>query len=237
MANLSRYTDVIWNLDTSYYFNDFFNYTTATDGVSSFNVSGTTVAGSSRSGVAVLTTGAVQNQNAAVFMTNACFILAANKPIYGRALVQYTEANVDDAAAFVGFMSAPVAATTNADATGAVRTTGTIAGVYKLPNETVWHAVSRNGSQVTDTTSTKTAGGAAAQKIEVMLTDWDGVSVQVTYKVDDEFLRDVNGLVIRHTLLIASAVIMSFGANVKAPLAAANSEVMNVDYIYAHQLR
>lgn len=236
MANINRYTDAIWNFDTSWYANDFINYTTATDGVSTVAASGTAVAGSTRSGVVVLTTGGTQNQSAGVATTNNLYLFAAGKPIYGRSLFQYTEAATNAAGVFVGFVSSPTAAILT-DTTGAVRTTGSLACVYKLTGTTVWTCHTRNGTTFTDTPSTKTAGGTLAQLIECILSDWDGVSMMATYRVDNEFLRDANNNVIRHQVPIASATIMSYvGAFVKNP-AGATSEVGNLDYMYAHQLR
>lgn len=238
MANIARYTDALWNLDTTYYFNDFPNYTTATDGVSSFNQTGTTAVSTTlRGGQVVLTTGAAQNQSASIYNTTGQWLFAAGKPIYGRTSIQYAEANTNDAGAFVGFLSAPVAATTLADSTGAMRTTGTLAGLYKLPDTLVWRAVSRNGTEVNDTATLLTAGSASYQTIEITIADWDQVSVMITYKVNGDYVKDANNAVIRDRLLIASAVIMSFGATIKAPLAAGTSEVLNMDYMYAHQLR
>lgn len=234
--NISRFTSDLNDLDTFHYFNDFPNFTTATDGVSSLaaDIGATVAAGSTRSGVAVLTTGATDNNEAAVFTTNALFTLLANKPIYARGKLQYSEAATNAANVAFGFASS-FGADLLVDNGGGVRTTGTSILIYKIDGGTVWRCSSRNGSNVTDTVSTTTAGGSAQSDFEIEIGDWDGVSMQCTYKVDGAYLKDSNGITIKHTILISGATIASVGAYVKA--GSGSSEVLNVDVIYGAQLR
>ncbi len=235
--NLNRFTRWLFDLDTPCYFNDYKFFTTATNGVSSLAAdSGATVAaGATRNGVCICTTGATDNNEAAVFETNAMYTLLANKPISGRALFQYTEAATNAANVFVGFASAPGANLLQDNGAGP-RTSGTIIGIYKVDGATVWHAYSRSNSIVIDTTTNKTAGTASAYNdVEIIIGDWDGTSVEVGFKIDGEYLRDTNGATFNHRVAVASATIAAFTAYVKD--GSGTGEVLNVDWHYSAQAR
>ena len=203
--NLTRYGNALKNWDNVEVDNDFINFTTATDGWTSLvvDVGSTATVGDAINGVLALGTDATANDEVDVRTTAELFRFGTNRGIYGRVKLQYSEANTDDAQVFIGFMSA-LAADSITDA-GAIRASGSIAGIYKVLNGTVWRCHTANNGTVTDTISTKTAGGATAQTLEIELNDWDGVSMQATFKVDGEYLKDSNNLVIRHTVLIASS--------------------------------
>lgn len=236
MPKLPRFAGPLWDLDTPYYFNDFPNFTTNTDGVTSLaaDTTATVAVSDSRAGICVVTTDATDNNEAAIFTTREMWIFGADYQPYGRAYIQYTEANTDDANVFAGFASA-IGANLLVDNGAGPRTSGCIAGIYKVDGGTVWRCITRNGSNSTDTVSTTTAGGAAYQLLEVECYEFDGTNVSVTFRVNGNLLKDSNGLVIKHTVAIASAELMQFGVYAKA--GGANSEVVNVDYIYAHQRR
>jgi hypothetical protein len=233
---INRFTRPLWDVDTPYYFNDFGNFATGTDGVTSLaaDAGASVAAGATRNGVVVLTTGGTDNNEAAVYETNAHYLLLDAKPIYARLLAQYAEANTDDANVFIGLASAPGANLMVDDGAGP-RASGTLLGIYKVDGGTVWWAVTRNGSAVTTTQSTTTAGGSAYSLFEVIASDWDGVEMEVSFKVDGQYLKDANGVNIRHRVAISGATIASSVAYVKA--GGANSEVLNVDSLYAHQAR
>jgi len=236
MSELNRFCQTLEDIDTFNLFNDFYNFASGSDGWTSLAVdAGSSVAvGDARRGIAVLTTGATDNNEVALKTTNNLFLPVAAKPIYGRVRLQYSEANVSAANVFAGFCSA-LAADTLVDNGGGPRTTGTICGIYKVDGGTVWRCVTRNGTTVTDTVSTTTAGGSADQVLEIELGDWDGVSMVCVFSVNGVKLRDSNNNLIRHTMPIASAALMMFGVYAKA--GSANSEVINVDFGYAAQAR
>lgn len=234
--NLARFTQPLRDLDTMQFFRDMENFATGTDGLTSLaaDAGATVAAGSTRTGVAILTTGAVNNNEAGLWSTNALFTALAGKPMYARGSLQYAEAATNAANVFFGFASSPGANLLVDDGAGP-RTTGTICGIYKVDGGTVWRCVTRNGSTVTDTISTTTAGGTPAQVLEVMLGDWDGVNMQVSFKVDGVYLKDSSGNKITHQLPISGATIAGIAAYVKD--GSGTGEVLNVDYLYAHQLR
>ena len=236
MPKLARFTNPLWDFDTPYYANDFFNFATGTDGVTSLVVDAgsSAAAGDARAGVLVLTTGATNNNEVAVKTTNENYLFLADTDTYGAAYIQYTEAATDDANVFVGFISA-LAADTLADDGAGPRASGSIACIYKVDGGTVWRCITRNGSASTDSVSTTTAGGAAYQKLEIECHEMDGSNMSVTFRVDGKLLKDSSGLVIKHLVAIASATEMNFGVYAKA--GGANSEVVNVDWIYCHQRR
>lgn len=236
MPKLARFTAPLWDFDTPFYANDFLHYATATDGVTSLaaDAGSSVAAGDARAGVLVITTGATDNNEAGVRTTNENYLFLADTDTYGAAYIQYAEAATDDANVMVGFISAFAANNLGDDGAGP-RASGCSAMIYKVDGGTVWRCHSRNGSASTDSVSTTTAGGATYQKLEVELHETDGVNMDVVYRVNGNLLKDSNGLPIKHKVAIASATEMHFGVYAKA--GGATSEVVNVDWIYAHQRR
>jgi hypothetical protein len=233
---LDRFTAPLWDLACPYYFNDFNNLATGADGLTTLVAdAGTSVAaGDARAGIAVITTGATDNNEAMVRTTNELWIFRTDTPSLGRTSLQFTEAATDDANVFFGFASAAGANLLVDDGAG-VRTSGCIACLYKVDGGTVWRCHSRNGATANDTASTTTAGGAAYQDLEVEFHEGDGTNVTVVYRVNGSLLKDSNGFPIRHQVPIASATEMHLAVYAKA--GGANSEVVNVDFIYGHQRR
>ena len=238
MANLARYTHPLIDLDVSFVFDDFTADQSDLFFVDTITDSGSAAVGDARCGIMTLTPSdgtVADNDEAYLASANELFIFTANKPIYGRCRLQFTETAAGVYNAFFGFLNA-CAANALVDDGGGMRASGCIAAIVKVDGETVWRCVSRNGSTVTSTTSTTTAGGSSYQVLEIDVIDWDGVSMQVLFKVDGVYLKDTNGQVIRHTVLIASATEMQVAVGAKLG-AATNNDALLVDYIYAHQLR
>lgn len=186
-------------------------------------------------GAVVLTTGATDNNEAAVATTNTPFKMADDKPLLFESRLQFTEANTDDANVFAGFASGLNTADHLLDNGAGPKASFSGAGVYKVDGETVWRCVSSKGSSQTITQSTKSAGGAAAQTLRTEIQTIDPVSAEVTFYVDDEPLKDSSGTVIKHSVAFSAAAAMQAGVSVKA--GGANSEVVTVDYVAAYQLR
>lgn len=198
---------------------------------------GTVTMGDAVGGVAVLypSDSAIGDNDEAYFASpNEVFKLAAGKPLYGKARIQFTEANTDDANIFFGFSNA-FAADLIRDNGAGMRTTGDFIGLYKVDGGTKWICISQvNGTAVT-TTSATTAGGASYQKLEVEVVDHDSSGGYATFKVDNEYLKDTNGITIRHAVPYASATEMQVGFGVKN--GSTNAETLNVDWVVAVQQR
>lgn len=199
--------------------------------------SGTVTMGDAVGGIAALVpsdSSVADNDEAYFASPNEVFKLAAEKPLYAKARIQFTEANTDDANVFFGFGSA-IAANFIVDNGAGMRTTGDVLGIYKVDGGTKWICISQvNGTAVT-TTSTTTAGGSSYQKLEVEVVDHDSVAGYATFKCNGEYLRDTNGLVIRHRVPYASSTEMQVGFGVKNGFT--NLETLNVDYVAAVQQR
>lgn len=236
MTNLARFTGPLSDLDTPVFYRELENLATGADGLTTLvvDVGSSVTVGDARGGRAVILSGDTDNDEAALRSTNELWLPLSGKPILGQALVQYAEAATNAANVFFGFASA-AGADLLVDNGGGVRTSGSIFGIYKVDGGTVWRAHSRNGATSTDSVSTTTAGGSAAQKLQVVVGDFDGVNCQAVFKVDDVYLKDANGQVIRHFSPLASATEMNLVAYVKQGTAA--GETLNVEYLYAHQLR
>lgn len=184
-------------------------------------------------GVIQLTTGATDN-NEAYLESNEIAKFAASKPIHLEALVQYTEANTDDANILVGLMDAPGAdslldngAGPKASYSGAV--------FFKVDGGTKWNVESSIAGTQTTTETDVTAGGSAQQRLEIDVYPTSSTSADIVFKIDGRQCRDSGGTAIKHTVSIASATEMAIAFGVKA--GGANSEVLNVDYVAFRQKR
>jgi hypothetical protein len=192
-------------------------------------------AASAPGGAVVLTTGATDNNECALATTNKPFKAAAGKPLLFETRLQYTEANTDDANVFAGFSSLLNSANMLLDNGGGPAASFDGAGIYKVDGEAAWRCVTSRGAAQSISQSGKTAGGAAQQVLRVEIQPVAGTEAEVTFYVDDEPLRDLQGNVIKHVLAFSGAAAMQAGVCAKAGGAA--SEVVNVDRIDAWQLR
>lgn len=235
MANQAHWPNFLREIDTVILASDFLDDQSDVVFVDTITDSGSVTIGDAVRGIAALvpSDGTVADNDEAYFASpNEVFKFAAGQPLYGRASVQFTEANTDDANVFFGFMNA-IAANSIVDNGAGPQASGCHAVLEKRDGETQWRLTTRNGSASTSTLSTTTAGGSAYQKLEILVEDYTGTSCQVTAKVNGDFLRDSNNLPIRHTILYASATEMQVGFGVKN--GGANLETLNVDYVCATQ--
>lgn len=236
MANLVRYPEALKTVDSVQIWDDFFWYVTAHQWTSlAADTTPTLTIPDVENGVLRLFTDTTDNNEVAVRSTAELFKFGTNRQIYGRCKLQYSENDTNKANLFFGFQNA-IAANSMVDNGGGVRTSGSNLLIYKIDGGTVWRCQSMCNGTATDTISTTTAGGSTAQVLEIEATDWDGVSMQVTFKVDGAYLKDTNGNVIRHTVAIASATEMHVGVYVKTG-GGSGGETVNVDYISAAQNR
>lgn len=189
-------------------------------------------------GVVTMSTGATDNNEVAFGTTNAFFLLADNKPFFGEALVQYAEANTDDANIAVGFADTINAADFLLDNGAGPRSSWSGAVIYKVDSGSVnnWRVRSSNGTTFTDNVTQIAAGGSAFVRLRVEVADYTATLAQVTYFIDGLQLRDnVTNLPIVHTVAYASAAAMKFGVYLKA--GGANSETLLTDYVAPFQAR
>lgn len=238
MANLARFTGPLWDLDTFHIFDDFWMDQTDLTWVDVVTDTGTVLMNDIANGTAALTPSdgtVADNDEVYLRSANENFIFASGRPLYARCRLQFIETAAGVYNAFFGFANA-IAADFIVDNGGGLRASGCIAAIEKRDGETQWRLTSRNGATVNSTLSTKTAGGAAYQVLEVIVNDFDGANMQVVGKVDGEFLRDSAGKVITHFVAIASATEMHVGLGAKLG-AITNNDLLNADYVYAHQLR
>ena len=236
MSNLARFPKVLEEIDTVTIFDDFFWYVTAHQWTSlAADTTPTLTVGDAINGVLALFTDTTDNNEVAVRSTAELFKFGTSREIYGRCKLTYAENDTNKANVAFLFQNA-IAANTMVDNGAGLRTTGSNLAIYKVDGGTVWRCQSMCNGTATDTVSTTTAGGTSPQVLEIVCKDWDGTNMQVLFKVDGVYLKDSNGLVIRHTVAIASATEMNVGVYVKTG-GGAGGETVNVDYIVAQQNR
>lgn len=182
-------------------------------------------------GVIVGQTAATNNNEIGIFTTAECFLLAADRPLYGCALLQWTEANTDDANVAFGFADAAGANLLSDDGGGDnINSTGIL--IFKVDGETTWRVAAENNGTIRETLSTKSSSSTAYQLLEIFGHSVNGTDYEFTYYVDGlPLLADGTNRPITHTLAYASATEMDFGAYIKA--GSANNETLNIDFLGA----
>ena len=174
------------------FFEDFLWYTTAHLFTTVASDSGTVAVGDAKGGVVVVTPsdGTVgDNDESYLKSTAELFKFVAGQAIYGEALIQFSEANTDDANVFFGFAD-NIIADALVNNGGGMKTSFSGACIYKVDGSTVWKCVTSNGSSQTISTSLTTAGGSSYQKLRIEGRDVDGSNFEVTFFVDDQPLLD-----------------------------------------------
>jgi hypothetical protein len=235
MANINRVNPLYLQRDTLTNFDHFRSVVTAHEGWTTLvaDTTPTVTCPDAVNGLARLFTDTTDNNEVALRTTAELFKFGTNRSLVGACKMQYAENDTNKANVFFGFCSA-LAANTITDNGAAFRTSGDAFGIFKTDGITVWRVITMtNGTQVI-TTSTTTAGGSAAQEVEMQAVDFDGVTMTCTVKVDGVYLKDSNGNVIRHSAVIASATEMNFGWYVKSG-GGAGGETLDVDWGYYSQ--
>ena len=218
-------------------FDDFDWYVTAHRWTATTTDSGavTITAGTTVASLAMSDGTVADNDECYLASTNANYLVAAGKNLYGEARIQFTEANTDDANIAFGFSSS-VAANIIVDDGAGLRTSGTHFVIYKVDGGTAWICESRNGSTVSRNTSSTTAGGSAYQVLGVEIVELTTTTCTAVYKVDGVILRDATtGQPIRHQVLysgLSNCQLWAGGKN-----GGANLETLNIDYIAAVQAK
>jgi hypothetical protein len=239
MANLARYTQTLVDLDAPFVYSHFMEAIGTRDWTSTVTDSGTIASGNTVNGNVVLTPAdgtVADNDEAYLSSINQPFIFATNTSIYGRCKLKFTETTATIYNVGFGFMNAP-GANMLIDDGGGPKVSGSTLAIVKVDGSGVWKCYSAcNG---TSTVSTSSGAGSAAVTatdyvLEIIANDWDGVSMEVAFKVDGVYLKDSAGATIKHTVAIASAAQMALWVGAKLG-AATNNDTTTVDYIYGSQ--
>lgn len=231
---LNRFTAALQELDTMQVFDHFTADQSDISAVDTVTDTGTVLIGDDVGGVVTLTPsdGTVADNDEAYLATpNELFKFGTNRGIYGRAKVKFTEVAAGVANVAFGFQNA-VGANSIVDSTGLPKVTGSALVIYKTTTTSVWKVASSCNGTAVHTTSTKAAVAATWYVLEIECKDFDGVTMQVSFKVDGEYLKDSNGNIIRHSVAIASATEMQMFAGIKLG-AATNNDTLLMDYWYA----
>jgi len=187
----------------------------ATDG-------GTCTISDGAKGICALSPGATDNDEIYLVLTTETLKFAAGKVWVAEALIQFTEANTDDANIIFGMANA-VAANMLIDDGAGPRVTGDYVAIWKVDGSTVWRAgVQSNGTQkpTTDTDSEVTAGGSSYQTLRIK------VSCETSAKAIAEFEVDGQNIATIH-FDYASATEMQLFAGAKD--GSGNAETLNID--------
>lgn len=240
MSALARFPSVLEKIDTFVFFDDFIGDQADTVMVDTVTDSGTVLMGDAVGGVATLTPsdGTVGDNDEAYLATpNEVFKVASGKPLGGECSIQFTEGATDDVNIAFGFQNA-VAANSILDDGAGLKVSGSTIGIYKVDGGTVWKCVSViNGGTANVSTSTKTAGGAAYQRLSIEVVEHDAAYARVIFKVDGLSLIDATtGLPIVHKIPYASATEMQAFLGIKNG-AATTVEALLCDWLCVWQKR
>lgn len=231
--NLNRFTHPLFDLDTMFVFDHFTGDQSDLFAVDTVTDSGSALVGDDVGGVITLTPGdstVADNDEAYLATPNELFKFGTNRNIYGRARIKFTEVSAGAANVAFGFQNA-VGADSLVDNGGGPKVSGSTLAIYKVDGGTVWRCASACNGVSTVSVSTKAATAAQWYTLEIECKDWDGVYMQVAFKVDAEYLKDSTGAVIRHTVPIANATEMQMWAGIKLG-AATNNDTLLIDYWY-----
>lgn len=220
---------------------DFFEFVTGDMWTDLSADAGATIASTAIVGGGVLlTTGAVDNNEAVLHTTNIIGKIAVGKPLIAECRLQYAEAATDDANVGFGIMSSmgidPLldnGAGPKGNYSGAV--------IYKTDSDTtngnVWKCETADGATKVNTILTaansldktaKTAGGSAAAVLRITIETISSTQCEVVFTID--------GITVaKHLATYANAA--NFSAFVAAKAGGANSETVTVDYIKFYQKR
>lgn len=188
----------------------------------------------------------VANREAYVRSTASLFQVTLGKTIIVDAILQFNEANTNQAAVTFGLMDS-VALGALQDDTGVPRATFTGACIFKAPGSTVWQTCSSVGTTRNVNTTAVTAGGNAFQRLRVQIDtrpDYGltsggvrttGTLAEISYFVDGDQLAFVGGRPGRSTIkdrvTFTGASAMQQFVGVKN--GSATPETLNVDWMGA----
>lgn len=193
-------------------------------------------AGDNPTGRLALTTGATDNNEAAVKTTQQTLQFAADKPLIFEARVQFTEPATNTANVLVGLMDT-VGADALIDNGGATKASYSGAVFFKEDGQTLWKVESSIAAVKTTTQLTaansvdklaKTAGGASFSKFRIEFRPFSTSQADLLFFIDDVCVQ-------KQVFSYTGAAIMQ--PAIYAKTGSANSLVVNVDYVACYQLR
>jgi hypothetical protein len=238
MGNLSRFVKALEELDTVQFFDDFLLDQSDINYIDTITDTGTAVAGDAVNGVVVLTPSdgtVADNDECYIESPNEFLRFGTNREIYIRQKFTATINTVSAINFAVGACDAP-GADTIADNGAGVKTSGSTLAIEKRDGESNFRCTSSCNGTSTTTLSNLAVASATNYVCEIICKDWDGTSMQVTYKVNGDYLKDSDGDPIRHRVAIASSTEMALFAGIKLG-AATNLDLLNLDYWFASQTR
>lgn len=214
---------------------DFLSFNTGDLWTDTSGDTGASVAGSDAvGGIATITTGATDNNEAYLLSTKEVFLIAASKPLYVETSLQFTEANTDDANVAFGLCNAVGANTIVDDGAGLVASFSG-ACLYKVDGGTTWNFITSIATTRTVTATTITAGGASYQRLAIKIVPNSSTTALAYPFIDGQQCVDPTGALIVHSIAFASATEMNLFVGAKA--GGANSEVVLVDWLQGVQKR
>lgn len=182
----------------------------------------------------------LDNDEAYLHGNTEIFLFADEKPLEAQCRLQFTEAATDDANILFGFMDA-WGANSLQDNGGGPPDSYSGAVIFKLDGETVWRFETSLTTAQTTTASRDTAGGAGNQSLMIRVMSSDDTTVELSPWIDpnggQDFkqMKDANDVNIKHFITLGSPTEMAIGFGVKN--GSANQETLNVDWVWAQQLR
>lgn len=242
--NLARFTRFLQELDVVTVSSDFAEDQLDAVAVDTAPDGGAVEIGDEVNGVVTFTPsdGTVADNDEAYLATpNEIFRFGTNREIFGRFKFRFTEVAANRVNVAVGFQNA-VGANSILDDGAGLKTSGSCLGIYKADgSDSLLRVVSACNGAAAVTVTNYAVAAATDYVAEIHCKDWDGVSMQVTYKFGTpanglEFLKDANYTVVRHTVPIANSTEMQMFAGVKLG-AAGNNDTLKLDYWYAAQTR
>lgn len=230
MSKLVKLGEFLENRESFGRESDFEHYVTADAYSTVVSDSGTVAVGDAVGGIVVLTPsdGTVgDNDEAYLKGTTEIYKFANNQPFRFEALVQFTEANTDDANIMVGVANA-VAANHLQDNGAGPLASYSGACFYKVDGGTTWNVeVSVGATQVTEAL-TDTAGGASYQRLRIEFQPITSTVGECRFWIDGVLKK-----VLSFTYTGATEMQECFGVK----NGSTNLEVLNVDYASCRQLR
>lgn len=160
------------------------------------------------------------------------FKFVEDKPIYAEALIQFTEANTDDANVCFGLMDGVAANAIQDDGAGP-KSSYSGAVIYKVDGGTKWNCETSLAASQTTTASQHTAGGSSYQRLGIECLPVSSTIMEVAFFLDGQQMLDANGKPIKHAFTYTSATDMNLFIGAKN--GSANNETVNVKSIGAFQ--
>ncbi len=234
MTVANRFLAIEAELDTLCVFDHFDKDQVDTTAVDTITDTGTVAMGDDAGGAVVLTPGqggSVDDNDEAYLATpNEVFLLAAGKPLYGRARIKVAETTADKANVAFGFQNAVGADSLINDGGGPKVSGDTLAIFKKDGGGAFWYACAYCNGTGTATKSKTAFVTATWYDLEIIATPVGDGTFMVTYKIDGNYLRDfTTNVPLAHSVTIASATEMQMWLGVKLG-AATNNDTLTCDF-------